>query len=102
MAGTSSRSITSWLVVKLSGAPSYSSQPYPYRNIHLFIRRIFDGSGPRRCFRGAYITRVPCPYRQCVTMFTEELSWLQECDRELVMGDAIRDWLDWRRRSGAG
>jgi hypothetical protein len=30
-------------------------------------------------------------------MFTEELSWLQGRDKELVMGDAICDWLGWKR-----
>ncbi len=90
------------VAVKLSGAPSYSSQPYPYRNIHSYIRRIFDEFGPGRCFWGTDITRMACPYRQCVTMFTEELPWLQGRDRELVMGDAICDWLGWRRHGGAG
>ena len=33
------------VAVKLSGAPSYSSQPYPYRNIHKYIRQIFDAFG---------------------------------------------------------
>src|SRR5205823_10790898 len=28
--------------VKMSGAPSYSSQPYPYTNIHGYLRRIFE------------------------------------------------------------
>jgi len=85
------------VAVKLSGAPSYSSQPYPYRNIHQYIRQIFDAFGPQRCFWGTDITRMPCSYRQCVTMFTEELSWLQGHDKELVMGDAICDWLGWQR-----
>jgi predicted TIM-barrel fold metal-dependent hydrolase len=87
------------VAVKLSGAPSYSSQPYPYRNIHQYIRQIFDAFGPQRCFWGTDITRMPCSYRQCVTMFTEELSWLQGRDKELVMGDAICDWLGWKRPS---
>ena len=26
------------VAVKMSGAPSYSSQPYPYRNIHGYLR----------------------------------------------------------------
>jgi predicted TIM-barrel fold metal-dependent hydrolase len=26
------------VAVKLSGAPSYSREPYPYRNIHKYIR----------------------------------------------------------------
>jgi predicted TIM-barrel fold metal-dependent hydrolase len=85
------------VALKLSGAPSYSSHPYPYRNIHTYIRQIFDAFGPQRCFWGTDITRMPCSYRQCVTMFTEELSWLQERDQELVMGDAICDWLGWQR-----
>ena len=88
-----------WLpnvAVKLSGAPSYSSAPYPYRNIHPYIRRIYDAFGPQRCFWGTDITRMPCSYRQCVTMFTEELPWLQGKELELVMGRAVCDWLGWR------
>jgi len=87
------------VAVKLSGAPSYSSQPYPYRNIHPYLQRIFDAFGPQRCFWGTDITRMPCSYRQCVTMFTEELPWLKGRDLELVMGQAICDWLGWRRPS---
>jgi hypothetical protein len=30
-----------------------------------------------------------CSLRQCVTVFTEELSWLTGRDLELVMGDAL-------------
>jgi len=85
------------VAVKLSGAPSYSSEPYPYRNIHKYIRQIVDAFGSHRCFWGTDITRMPCSYRQCVTMFTEELPWLQGRDKELVMGDAICDWLGWER-----
>jgi predicted TIM-barrel fold metal-dependent hydrolase len=85
------------VAVKLSGAPSYSSQPYPYRNIHGYLQQIFDAFGPQRCFWGTDITRMPCSYRQCVTMFTEELRWLQGRDKELVMGEAICNWLGWKR-----
>jgi predicted TIM-barrel fold metal-dependent hydrolase len=85
------------VAVKLSGTPSYSSHPYPYRNIHPYLRQIFDAFGPQRCFWGTDITRMPCSYRECVTMFTEELPWLQGRDKELVMGKAICDWLAWQR-----
>src|SRR5439155_1251072 len=34
--------------VKMSGAPSYSSQPYPYKNIHGYLRQIFEAFGPER------------------------------------------------------
>jgi len=86
--------------VKMSGAPSYSSQPYPYKNIHGHLRQIFEAFGPERSFWGTDITRMPCSYRQCVTMFTEELPWLKGRDLERVMGGAVVDWLGWKRPGG--
>ncbi len=83
------------VAVKASGAPSYSSQPYPYRNIHDSIRQIYDAFGPERMFWGTDITRMPCSWRQCVTMFTEELPWLSERDKELIMGRALCTWIGW-------
>ena len=84
------------VAIKATGAPSYSSEAYPYRNIHEHLRRIFDAFGPERMFWGTDITRMPCSWRQCVTLFTEELPWLSGRDRELVMGRALCAWLDWR------
>jgi len=84
------------VAVKATGAPSYSSELYPYRNIHGYLRQIYDAFGPERMFWGTDITRMPCSYRQCVTMFTEELPWLSGRDQELVMGDALCAWLDWK------
>jgi len=87
--------------VKLSGAPSYSTAPYPYRNLHDYLRRIVEAFGPGRSFWGTDITRMPCTYRQCVTMFTEEMDWLRGRDLELVMGRAFVDWLGWKRPAAA-
>ena len=84
------------VAVKVSGAPSNSSDSYPWRNIHPHIRRIFDAFGPARTFWGTDITRMPCSYRECVTMFTEEMPWLKGRDLDLVMGEALCDWLGWR------
>ncbi len=87
------------IAVKATGAPGYNTQPYPYRNIHDHIHRIYDAFGPERFFWGTDITRMPCSYRQCVTMFTEELPWLTGQDLELVMGRAVCEWLGWRRQA---
>ena len=84
------------VAIKATGAPSYSSEPYPYRNIHPYLRQIYDAFGPARMFWGTDITRMPCSWRQCVTMFTEELPWLSGRDQELVMGRAVCQWLDWK------
>lgn len=89
------------IAIKLSAAPTYSSQPYPYRNIHGYLRQIVETFGPERTFWGSDLTRLPCSYRQCVTMFTEEMSWLKGRDLELVMGQAIVDWLGWRHPAAA-
>src|SRR4029077_11252662 len=48
------------IALKATGAPSYSSEPYPYRNIHGNIRRLYDAYGPARMFWGTDITRMPC------------------------------------------
>ena len=71
---------------------------YPFRDIHDGLHRIFDAYGPHRFFWGTDITRMPCSYRQCVTLFTEELPWLKGNDLELVMGQGVCDWLGWQRR----
>src|SRR5436309_2204940 len=45
---------------------------------------------------GTDITRMPCPWKQCVTMFTEQLPWLTAKDKELIMGRALCNWLGWK------
>jgi predicted TIM-barrel fold metal-dependent hydrolase len=85
------------VAVKLSGAPSTSTQPYPYKNVHKYLQQIIEAFGPERCFWGTDITRMPCTYRQCVTMFTEEMPWLKGRDLEQVMGQAFVTWLGWKR-----
>jgi len=42
------------------------------------------------------ITRMPRFWRQGVTLFTEELRWLKGRDLELVMGEALCNWVGWR------
>ncbi len=39
---------------------------------------------------------MPCSWKQCVTFFTEELSWLTEQDKELIMGRALCNWIGWK------
>src|SRR2546425_10145678 len=84
------------VAIKATGAPSYSGEAYPFRNLHDKLRRIYDAFGPARMFWGTDITRMPCSYRQCVTMFTDELPWLKGRDQELVMGRAVCDWIGWK------
>jgi predicted TIM-barrel fold metal-dependent hydrolase len=83
--------------VKLSSAPLFSSQPYPFRDMTAHIRRLFDAYGPRRCYWGSDVTNsfAKCTYRQRVTHFTEELDFLSEDDKDWIMGRAILARLGW-------
>jgi predicted TIM-barrel fold metal-dependent hydrolase len=85
------------VAVKATGAPGYSSEAYPFPKMHTYLQQIYDAFGPRRMFWGTDITKMPCSWSQCVTMFTEELPWLGDQDRKLVMGDAVCDWWGWQR-----
>jgi predicted TIM-barrel fold metal-dependent hydrolase len=82
--------------VKASALPTYSSDPYPFRDLHPIIRRVYDAYGPKRMFWGTDLTRMPCPYKQAITLFTEELPWLTEQDKEWIMGRALCEWLGWK------
>jgi predicted TIM-barrel fold metal-dependent hydrolase len=81
------------VAVKATGVPAYAQDPYPYRSIHGPLRKIYEAFGPRRFFWGTDITKMPCSWRQCVTLFTDELPWL---DHRRVMGDALCEWLGWQ------
>lgn len=85
------------VAVKVTGAPGYSSEAYPFSAMHTFVRQIYDAFGPERMFWGTDITKMPCSWRQCVTMFTEELAWLSESDKVLIMGQAVCAWWGWQR-----
>jgi len=85
------------VAVKATGAPGYSSEAFPFPAMHLYLRQIYDAFGPNRMFWGTDITKMPCSWRQCVAMFTEELPWLNEQDKKLVMGEAICAWWGWDR-----
>jgi predicted TIM-barrel fold metal-dependent hydrolase len=85
--------------VKLTSTPSCSSESYPYRNIHPYLKGLVEAFGPRRCFWGtdlsAMLSRTTCTYRQAVTMFTEEMDFLSKEDLEYVMGRGLAECLPW-------
>jgi predicted TIM-barrel fold metal-dependent hydrolase len=84
------------IAVKASGMPEYSTEPYPYPKLHKHLRRVVETFTPRRVFWGTDFTRLQCTYRQAITMFTEEMPWLSEQDKEWIMGRGICEWLGWK------
>jgi predicted TIM-barrel fold metal-dependent hydrolase len=83
--------------VKSSSAPNYSSEAYPFRDFTPHIKRLFDAYGPKRCYWGTDITNGydKATYKQRITHFTEELSFLSEEDKDWVMGKSILERLSW-------
>jgi len=83
--------------VKVSSAPNFSKEPYPWRDTFDAIKRCFDAYGPRRCYWGTDLTNslAKATYRQRITQFTEELPFLSEQDKDWVMGKAILERLKW-------
>ena len=77
--------------VKLSSAPAYSLESYPFRDMTPFLRACFDAYGPRRCHWGTDLTNslAKASYRQRIAHFTEELTFLCDDDRDWIMGRAI-------------
>jgi len=86
------------LHVKTSSVPLYSTEPYPYRNLHGALRRLIKEFGPRRCFWGTDLTRIKSlgTYRQFVTLFTEELTFLSADDLGWIMGRGLAECLQWQ------
>lgn len=81
--------------VKVSSLPCFSSQPYPFPNLHNPIRRIYDSFGPQRMLWGSDVTRLTCTYEENLRLFTEALGFLSEEDRKWVMWRSLSKALDW-------
>lgn len=92
------------VAVKLTGAPDYATDAYPFPAMLETVRALYDAYGPQRLFWGTDITRInghggtrhKATWRQCVTMFTEHLPWLPPHDLALILGEAYAAWHGWR------
>ncbi len=86
------------IAVKASTLPLYTSDAYPFRRLHPYVRQVYDSFGPKRTFWGSDLSRLHCPYRECVRMFTEELPWLKGEDLAWVMGRGLSEWIGWPQK----
>lgn len=81
--------------VKTSCAPTHSDEDFPYRDLHPHLQRIYDAFGARRLMWGSDITRLKGTYEQCLKLFTEELPFLSEDDKEWILGKTLAETLNW-------
>jgi L-fuconolactonase len=83
------------IAVKVSALPCYVDEPYPFPTLHPLVRRVVDAFGPERCFWGTDLSHLTCPYKQVVTLFTEEMKELSAHELEWIMGRGLAEWIGW-------
>lgn len=83
------------IAAKASALQGFTTDRYPFRNLHPHLRRVYDAFGPRRMFWGTDLTHIPCTYREAIDLFTRELDWLTAEDKAWIMGRGIREWIGW-------
>ena len=72
------------VAMKATGAPSYSDQRYPFRDIHHNLRRLDDAFGAARWFWGTDIALMPwrqltCgPDRRASAALNVATAWLRQ------------------------
>lgn len=81
--------------VMASAAPCYSAEPYPFRDLEPFIKRIFDAYGPQRMFWGSDLSRLKSTYAECLDQFRTSLDFLSADDKDWILGKALAEALNW-------
>ena len=81
--------------VKATALPGHSSEPYPYRNIHKYLKQVYDAFGASRVFWASDVTRLTCSYRDYIRLFAEDLDFLPPDAVAQTMGRGLCDWIGW-------
>ncbi len=83
------------VTAKVSSLPCFSTQAYPFPNLHPHIKALVDHFGPQRLHWGSDVTRLSCTYAANIGLFTKALDFLSTDDKEWIMGKALAKACDW-------
>lgn len=83
------------VAVKVSSLPSFTTDSYPFAQLHPHIRRIYDSFGPQRMLWGSDATRLDSTYEENIRLFTEALDFLSDEDLQWIMWRAAAKACDW-------
>lgn len=83
------------VAIKATSLPTYVDEPYPFPTLQEPLKILIEAFGPRRVFWGSDLSRLSCDYQELYDFFVEELDFLDEEERALIMGRAVCDWLGW-------
>jgi L-fuconolactonase len=84
------------VAVKVSSLPCFSTEPYPFANLHPWIRGIYEAFGADRMIWGSDVSRLTCSYGENVRLFAEALDFLSEEDRRKIFAGSVARWCDAR------
>lgn len=84
------------IAVKASCLPAFTTDHYPFRFWHPYLKRVHEAFGPKRMFWGSDLSRLPCPLKDAVSMFTEHMPFFSAQDMEWIMGKGICEWIGWQ------
>jgi predicted TIM-barrel fold metal-dependent hydrolase len=83
------------VVVKLSHLWSLSRQPYPYRDTHDQVKRLYDAFGRERLMWGTDWPAVEdyCGYAKALALYRSEIEFFSDLDRQWILGKtALKLW----------
>ncbi len=85
------------VVVKVSALTRYSKEAYPFRDLHKYIRRLYETFGPQRLAWGSdYSTHANrATYREVVDLLRVECDFLSVLDREWILDKTVSRVLRW-------
>jgi predicted TIM-barrel fold metal-dependent hydrolase len=82
------------VAAKLSGLPSLSKEPYPFKDAWPAVRAFIDAFGPARLMWGTDTTRTPTAYKHELS-FLHELDALSQDETALVFGGTLQRIFRW-------
>jgi predicted TIM-barrel fold metal-dependent hydrolase len=83
------------VTVMVSSLPCFSNEPYPFRDMQPYLRKIYDDFGPRRMLWGADLSRLSSTYKECLDQFRYGLDFLSADDKEWILGRALAAAFNW-------
>lgn len=82
--------------IKVGNGPDRSRQPFPFEDVHPYLRRIHDAFGSRRMLWEADITQLTKnTYAECLRLWQEGLPFLTADDKEWILGRSAAEVLNW-------
>ena len=82
--------------IKVGNGPNASRRPYPFDDVHEYLRGINQAFGARRMLWEADITQLTRnTYAECLRLWQEGLPFLSAEDRDWILSGTAAQVLNW-------